>query len=285
VAKEYIIYCDESDARGAYFSNFYGGALVGSVDLPLVQGILIKKTVELNLLKEVKWGRVTTNYFEKYISLMDCFFDLIRQNKVKIRIMFTQNIFIANNLTEYHREHEYFILYHQFMKHAFGLHFSNDSGSIVNVRVYFDRLPINTKEKIEIFKSYIHGMSNSPQLRNAKIVIPKDQIAEVDSKEHILLQCLDVVLGAMQFRLNNKHLEKSSGATKRGKRTIAKEKLYKHINKRICDIYPGFNIGVTTGTAGNLSNVWSHPYRHWLFAPKDNQIDLSKGKHSKRKRQ
>ena len=29
---EYIIYCDESVSTGRYFSNFYGGALVRSVD-------------------------------------------------------------------------------------------------------------------------------------------------------------------------------------------------------------------------------------------------------------
>jgi hypothetical protein len=28
--KEYIIFCDESDASGKYYSNFYGGVLVGS---------------------------------------------------------------------------------------------------------------------------------------------------------------------------------------------------------------------------------------------------------------
>ena len=28
--KEYIIFCDESDVAGKYYSNFYGGVLVGS---------------------------------------------------------------------------------------------------------------------------------------------------------------------------------------------------------------------------------------------------------------
>lgn len=282
MANEYIIYCDESDIKGAYFSNFYGGALISSVDLLHVETLLANKKLELNLLKEVKWEKVTSNYCEKYIQLMDCFLGLVKENKVKIRVMFTQNIFIANNLTDYHREHEYFILYHQFVKHAFGLHFANPREDFLRVRVYFDRLPVNTKEKVEIFKSYIHGISNSPILRNARVQIAKDQIAEVDSKEHVVLQCLDVVLGAMQFRLNNKHLEKVPGTKRRGNRTIAKEKLYKHINKCVCEIYPRFNIGKTTGKCSDLSNLWQHAYRHWLFAPKDSRIDLSKGKKPKK---
>ncbi len=42
-----------------------------------------------------------------------------------------------------------------------------------------------------------------------------------------------IVLGAMAFRLNNGHKEKPVGQNRRGKRTIAKEKLYKFIYSRI----------------------------------------------------
>src|SRR5687768_5017359 len=133
--------------KGIYFSNFYGGALISSTDLHYAERLLANKKLELNLLKEVKWEKVTTNYCDKYIQLMNCFLGLVKENKIKIRIMFTQNIFIANNLTDYHREHEYFILYHQFVKHAFGLNFSNPSKEYLRVRVYFDRLPVNTEEK------------------------------------------------------------------------------------------------------------------------------------------
>ena len=73
----------------------------------------------------------------------------------------------------------------------------------------------------------------------------------------------------MQFRLNDKHKEKLPGSSRRGKKTIAKEKLYKHINSRIRDIYPGFNIGITTGKQDDITNLWKHSYRHWMFIPND----------------
>jgi hypothetical protein len=86
----------------------------------------------------------------------------------------------------------------------------------------------------------------------------------------------------MQFRLNNKHKEKDPSTKRRLKRTIAKEALYKHINKRICDIYPHFNIGKSTAIGNDRKNTWFHSYRHWLFEPKDNRVDLSKGKRLKK---
>ena len=74
---EYTIYCDESTDQGLYCSNFYGGALVRSLDLEHVLRSLEYKKKDLNLLGEVKWQKVTYNYLEKYILLMDEFFTLL----------------------------------------------------------------------------------------------------------------------------------------------------------------------------------------------------------------
>jgi len=280
MSKEYVIYCDESESEGQYYSNFYGGAVVSAADLPSVVDALTQKKHELNLHKEVKWSKLTDQYLGKYINLVDCFFDLVQQDKIKIRIMFTQNIYSASNLTSYHRRYRYFILYYQFLKHAFGLQYANGAAEIVRFRVYLDWLPINTKTMVEKFKVYIHNLSNTSEFRKAKILIPEDQIAEVYSHDHVTLQCLDIVLGAMQFKLNNKHKEKPADSFRRSKRTIAKEKLYKHINKRIRLIYPRFNVGCSTSVGDSISNAWHHPYRHWLFRPKNHEIDLTKSKRS-----
>lgn len=145
------------------------------------------------------------------------------------------------------------------------------------LRVYLDRLP-DTKEKASLFKSHLTSLSKSTEFRNARIIVPEDQITEVKSHKHVLLQLIDIVLGSMQFRLNDKHKQKPKGAWRRGKRTIAKEKLYKKINKRIRNIYPGFNIGITTGTKGDKTNYWKHPYRHWMFVPNNYTQDDSKTK-------
>lgn len=263
---EYVIYCDESEEKGKHFSNFYGGALVASGDLEGVIGQLKKCKGEQNLNREVKWTRITEAYEKKYVALLDVFFDLIKSGKVKVRIMFTQNTIIARGLTKRHVDEKYFILYYMFIKHAFGLSVSPINPGGVRLRIYPDQIP-DTREKVEQFRGFLAGLSRSPEFRQRRIAIKREDIADVNSKEHEILQCLDIVLGAMHFRLNEKHREKTArNGTRRGSRTKAKERIYRHILARVQDIYPHFNIGCSTGQPFADSR-WAHPYRHWLFTP------------------
>lgn len=277
MAKEYIIYCDESIEKGEYYSDFYGGVLVDSDNLDFIKQVLNQTKTELNLNKEVKWNRVTGNYLEKYKTLMDVFFEFIRANKLKARIMFRQNAIQAKNLSDYNRSHGYFLLYYQFIKHAFGLVHSNDSQNPIYLRLFFDELP-DSKIKAESFKNHIYALQSLRGFTKANIKIRRQDIGEIDSKKHVLLQCIDIVLGAIAFRLNDRHKKKVDGTNRRGKRTIAKEKLYKHILKHIQSCYPNFNIGMSTSTKGDVTNKWKHPYRHWNFKPREFTIDETRYK-------
>lgn len=88
MAKEYFLYCDESLEKGKYYSDFYGGALIESTYFNEIVERLEAKKNELNLFKEVKWNKVSSNYLEKYKDLIDIYFGFIKENKIKIRIMF-----------------------------------------------------------------------------------------------------------------------------------------------------------------------------------------------------
>ncbi|WP_409029503.1 DUF3800 domain-containing protein [Gracilimonas sediminicola] len=275
--KELILYADESVKSGEFYSNFYGGCLIRSKDLETVKESLISKAEELHLNSELKWQKVTSQYLDKYFELMNLFFEFVQDDVIKVRVMFMQNNVEAVGIEEYHKEHEYFLLYYQFIKHAFGLPYIPDQEDPIRLRIYFDRLP-DTKEKAALFKSHITSLSKAPEFRRVGLVINEDQVAEIDSKKHILLQCTDIILGSMQFRLNNLHKIKPEGSYRRGKRTIAKEKLYKFINRQIRDIYPNFNIGISTGVKGDINNRWHHPYRHWSFVPANHKRDDSKTK-------
>jgi len=77
MATEFVIYTDESVKDGDYFSNFYGGVLVRSVDLLSVSERLADVKAEQNLHGELKWTKVTENYLDKYMAVMDAYFDLI----------------------------------------------------------------------------------------------------------------------------------------------------------------------------------------------------------------
>ena len=93
-------------------------------------------------------------------------------------------------------------------------------------------------------------------------------IAEINSKKHTIQQCMDIVLGAMAFVLNKKHLETAHSTNERGKRTIAKEQLFNHIIELIkesngCEV---FCICETTPSK-SPKDYWITPYRHWKFLP------------------
>jgi len=277
--KEYIIFCDESDKRGKFYSNFYGGVIVGSSHYQSVTARLQAMKDSLNLGKEIKWQRVSENYLDKYMEMIQAFFHEIRAGTIRVRILFTQNAHVPLNLSCDQIDQEYFLLYYQFIKHAFGLRHLPVKTRTTRLRLYFDEFP-ETGEKVERFKGFLLGLAQDKYFRQTGIRIAKDDVTEVRSHEHIILQCLDVVLGAMTFRLNDKYKEKPPGQRIRGKRTRAKEKLYKAIFQEIRSIHPGFNIGISTG----LSNYphppsWTAPYLHWCFRANDHTFDetLTKG--------
>jgi hypothetical protein len=281
MARELVIYFDESDISGRHFSNFYGGLLVESAHLAEVEQRIGAVRLALHLNSEVKWQKISEAYAEKYIELMDTVFDLCSEGKLKLRIMFTQNYFSPVRLTLDQRENGFFLLYYQFVKHGFGLRYAGKAGEPTRIRLLFDQLP-DTHEKRAAFKGYLAGLGKSPGFRDSGMQLSPESIAEVDSKQHSLLQCVDVVLGAMQFRLNDKHKEKPDGQRRRGKRTIAKEKVYKHICRRVRALSPNFNIGISTSLRNEHANRWHDPYRHWLFKTENSAIKPEFGKRQKK---
>ena len=74
-----------------------------------------------------------------------------------------------------------------------------------------------------------------------------------------------VFLLAVFYMLSAEALFKA-GATERGKRTIAKEKLFYHILGHIRNLkgYENFEIYCDT-PAESAVDYWRHPYRHWQF--------------------
>lgn len=201
--KEFIVYTDESDEKGAYFSNFYGGVLVTSDDLDRINRMLSQKKHDLGLTSELKWNNINMGNYKRYQEYIGKFFDCVERGEIKVRIMFTQNTIIPTGLTKDHIEQKYFILYYQFIKHAFGLVYAPVQQN-VRVRLYPDQIP-DTTERVEQFRDYLAALSKNKKFRNNGITILKEDIAEVDSKNHVILQGLDVILGSMSFRLNDKH--------------------------------------------------------------------------------
>lgn len=278
--KQYLIYSDESYKRGNYFSNFYGGALVDYTKLQNINKVLNDKKTKLNFGGEIKWSKVSSTYLDKYIDIINLFFQYIKSGAIKIRIMFKQNAYVFKQLDKSKYQNEFQLLYYQFIKHAFGLDYciENDDDEIY-LKLYFDQLP-DTKEKNNEFKEHILYLNN---IFDERINIKKEDIVEINSKDHVIQQCMDIILGSINFKLNNLNKVKIEGTNRRGKTTIAKEKLYKVILNNVREIYPNFNIGITTGTRGDIKNRWLDVYRHWLFKTKNSELDKNLTKKANKK--
>ena len=261
ILMEYVLYCDESSDKGPLFVDFFGGCLVDGRYIDEISANLNSKKEELGLLGEIKWTKVTEQYLDKYIAMIDLFFEYVRAGKIRIRIMFRKKDSIPTLLNR--ADDKYFKLYYQFIKHAFGFK-DIPSDTPTRIRIYLDQLP-DKKERCDNFKEFLFHMQTLPLFENSGLIIKKEDIAEIDSGEHVIQQCLDIVLGSMYFRLNKLNKVTSPDTHHRGKRTIAKEKLYNHINQQIQQIHPNFNIGVSTGAHGYDFPHLQSPYEHWLF--------------------
>ena len=278
----YIIYCDESDKKGEFYSHFYGGALIEASKQAAIHDELQAVKDRLNIFDgEMKWQRITAPYADKYIEFVHAIFDIVERGDLKLRIMCTQNRHVPL-LTDYQIEREYFLLYYQFIKNAFGFRYC-DGGQGSSASVLLDQVPHNAK-KFEEFREYLSSLSTFPIWKRAGFSISYDDIAEIDSKCHNTLQALDVVLGGMQSRMNNKHTHPIPPAKRRTKRARAKASVYKAIKDRIWALYPHFNVGVTTGHPNGPEDRFRMPYRHWIFIPNNAQVDEKRTKKAAGKR-
>lgn len=273
-----FIWLDESDRHGEFYSNFYGGILVSSKHYREVMERMRSIVIEVGINDEIKWQKVNEYHYEKYLRVVDELFDLAKEGKLKIRIFFRHNQFTASRLTSDEKKADYQMLYYQFIKFAFGLPYADED--LDSMTLFIDEIPLRQSERDE-FLSHIQGMANDPVLKSKGLTIADDGIVEVNSKQHLPLQFMDVILGAICFKLNEKDKLKAEGENKIGKRTLEKLKLYKHINARIREIYPNFNIGVTTPIRVP-SDSWTQVYRHWSFIPKYHTRDTSRTKRAKK---
>ncbi|MBR6446819.1 MAG: DUF3800 domain-containing protein [Prevotella sp.] len=263
----YYIWTDESDATGKYYANFYGGILIRSEHYEEVRrrlSAVVKKVGLEN--EEIKWQKVNEYTEERYERIVDVLFALLSEDKAKIRIFFRHRQFESIGLPNELRRKEYPKLYYQFIKNDFGLIYSNPKGKSVRVRLLIDDMPLKGPDREEFLKAIYH-LNELKTFQKAGIIINDGDVAEVNSKKHLPLQAMDVVLGAMCFRLNDKHKERGIDG-KRAKRNIVKEKLYKYIRTKIWELHPGFNIGVTTPIT-RMSDLWERPYLHWNFVPRN----------------
>lgn len=261
-----FIFCDESTDKGAFYSNFFGGVLVKGEHIGEVKKSIEQFIVDNGFTAEIKWSNINLTNYQRYIQFLDVIFGFVQEDKLKIRIFFSQNSRIPQSVTHFEPELKFTKLYYQFLKHAFGLKYCNEgSGEKMEIFIALDELPVNSFQK-QAFRTYLSSISTQADFLSANLSIKTSNVSEYSSKNEVFGQVIDIVLGAIQFRLNKKHEYRDLAKPRTiPKKTKAKLAVYEHLNKLLREIRPYFNIGENTGQDGNLKNKWHHSYRHWSF--------------------
>ncbi|MFO3006925.1 hypothetical protein SCO86_01720, partial [Legionella pneumophila serogroup 1] len=204
----------------------------------------------------------------EYSKFINCIFQQVELGIIKLRVMFRHNRYLVRELTTEQKRNNFLLLYYQFLKHSFGLEYFNPENK-VSVNYRLDNIAQDPK-RIDKFKYFIEFFNN----RHDKLNFELGNIIEVCSKDHIILQSIDLILGAVQSKLNDQFKGNGRGKV-RPDRTIYKEKLYKEIYNHINKTHPSFNTGTTTGFRGSASNKFHHNYRHWNFHRRNAELDKS----------
>ena len=153
MAHEYIIYCDELEDKGPFFSNFFGGALIKAADRVKIEFAL--QAARVGVTGEAKWTKITERDEAAYIAFALKFLELVQTGQAKMRVMFTQNVYRTDHIEYEEQDAKFFKLYYQFIKHAFGLMYCNpERQEIIHIAVYLDDAP-DTTAALDNFKNYL----------------------------------------------------------------------------------------------------------------------------------
>lgn len=254
--KKYIIVCDESTKKGSNYSYFYGGCIVAEDKYSDISEKLNLYKDHIGLNHELKRINIDATNANRYIAMLDFFFTFVKSGDIRVRVMFSPNQNLAN--IPANTDDTFCTFYYLFIRHAFALPYARED---VDLRLIFDALP-EKPIKRERFKTYL--VSNLTHIPNDDVsndvIIDRTRIEEVDSNKHIILQCADVIVGLIDFCLNDVH---NSQQTK-SKRWYAKNKVLGVLLSYIEDLHPNFEICVTTPPLRGI-NAWTDKYKHFVY--------------------
>lgn len=254
--QKYIITCDESTRHGAKYSYFYGGVIIPENKYESISKKLNLYKENIGLPHEMKRTKIDMTNVSRYIDMLDFFFTFVKSGDIRVRVMFSDNRDLE---VIPKKENQTFVkFYYLFIRHAFALPYA---GEDIRLRLIFDELPESAATRKE-FKSYL--ISNLTHIPNEdaknSVIIEQDSIEEVDSKKHIILQCADVIVGLIDFILNDPHNQ----AIDKSRKWHAKHKLSEVLLDYIEQLHPNFELCTTTRPTKGI-NAWLDKYRHFVY--------------------
>lgn len=249
----YIITSDESVKKGKHYSYFYGGAIIKESEYDDISQILniYKSNFGLHELKRTKISKCNIN---EYIKVIDLFFTYVLSGKIKVRIMYAPNDQL-NKLPQ-GQDDAYNKLYYTFLKAGFSLFNAKEN---IMLRLLLDELPEEPIKRKTLKNCIVRNFNDISKNNYNKVLIYKNRIQEANSKTHPILQCVDVIVGTIEFYLNNKNEEILSTKGQ------MKLKIFNHIyNNYIKPLNPNFDFNQSTGYF-KCYKAWISPYKHLVY--------------------
>lgn len=264
---DYIIIADESVKTGKNYCDYFGGCMLRSKDHDLFTRKLSAKKKELGLRHELHWKHIGLDDADRAKDVLRVFFEGVEQGNIRLRIMFRKNTDVPSTpkYSKWNHSKRFFVAYYLFLTVAFGLNAPDAEDANAVLQLYLDELTKNKYRKE--FNHYLQA--GGPDASNGpKVNIPVGNITFSRSCDRTLIQCVDLVLGAVQSYLEEKYIPIDRRASDTPKKTAAKSDLCDFIFEQIRRIEPNFVPGESTKWGNDDHFNWHTNFKQWRFVPR-----------------
>lgn len=209
----YDVYCDESrqdllvNRESISRQNKYcciGGIMVPREERQLIKNKIYKLKNDYKVFGEIKWGNVSSNKLSFYLELINIFFEA---DKLSFRTVIIDAEKVDNQLFN-DSDHElgYYKFYYQLLQHWL------EYGDIY--RVYTDYKTNKERTRLEDLKVFINRTGSMKRI---------ELVQAINSKESVLLQLQNILMGAVGYKFNLGEEGKS----------VAKNEVVKRIEEKL----------------------------------------------------
>lgn len=210
---DYDIYCDESrqdlltSPASITATNRFcciGGLMLATESRTALKSKIKKLRDKYSVYGELKWGTVSENKLQIYADLIDLFFDT---DGLNFRVIVIDAQKVDNDIfNDSNSELGFYKFYYQLLSHWIS---------------HKNRYRVFTDQKTNGDKHHLQELKRI--LNNISFESPIYDIQAIDSKESLILQMENVIMGAVGYKYNFK----GNGSS------IAKENIVKHIKSRL----------------------------------------------------
>lgn len=200
------VYADES-CKDNHRHLILGGICVDIEDVNEVNSRLKEVRLNHSTHGEVKWGKVSKNKYNFYEDYVNVFFELCSNNILHFHFLSVDTSTFNHNLhNEGSAELGFDKLIYQLLLHKFGAKYGKEN----KIQVYLDER--STKNNPNCMTPMLNAALKKKMSIDSN---PFTRITFQDSKTSEILQVNDLLIGAIGFRKNKRHLNKESAEHKK----------------------------------------------------------------------